>query len=139
MKFSFSEIRMAFDFVSSREEGDNIAYVAAEEGEIFYYSEPLGLNEIRGIDIHSATCHSLPHRESLNLGQELAFDFVDERFPEEYSRVRDVFTDGETSRERFREMLESAGRLREWEEYESARVAEVLGEWCGARGIVFDG
>ncbi len=68
----------------------------------------------------------------------MAFDFVDERLPEEYSLVRDIFADTENARGRFREMLESSGALRERLEFETSRVTKVLGDWCEARGIVFE-
>ncbi|ASQ90414.1 hypothetical protein CHL67_05285 [Prosthecochloris sp. GSB1] len=74
--------------------------------------------------IHSAAGHWLPHRDSLSLGKELAFDFVDERLPEEYSLVRDIFADTENARGRFREMLESSGALRERLEFETSSDPE---------------
>ncbi len=135
MEFSYREIEMAFDFVSSGEEGDNLAYLCRDAGEIFYYSETLGLDELRGRDIHRGDCLSIPHRDALDLGEELAFDFVDDRMPEEYAGVRDIFADPELGASRFRDMVEAQGRLEEWCEYEADRIGSVLREWCSSRGI----
>ncbi|MEC9486929.1 MAG: hypothetical protein UMU76_05460 [Prosthecochloris sp.] len=134
-QFRYSEIVMAFEFVSSDEEGENFAWVCRDTGEIVYFSEKLGLDERRGQDIHSGNCFPVPHREALELGRELAFDFIDEVLPGDYAEVRDIFADPEASRSRFRDMLAARGRLDDWKDYEADRISDVLRQWCEARGI----
>ncbi len=129
---------MAFDFVSSRIQGDNVAYVSKDEGEIYYYSELLGLDETRGHDVHSLDYEPVPHRDVLELGRELAFDFVDERLPEQYAAVRDFYADEETAESRFRDTLEAHGLAGEWDEYKTAKIEATLREWCLYKNIELD-
>ena len=135
MKLKYSEIRMAFDFVSSRDQGDNVAYASRDEGEIYYYSEVLGLDETRGRDVHSSNFEIVPHCDTLNLGRELAFDFIDERLPEQYAAVRDFFADEETAGRLLKDMLESRGLLQDWNDYKAEKVERVLREWCSQKHI----
>ncbi len=135
MKFTYSEIEMAFEFVSSAEEGDNFAYLCKDAGEIFYFSETLGLDERRGRDMNSGNCFLIPHRNSLDLGRELAFDFIDEFLPSEYAGVRDAFADPEDSWGKYTALLEANGRLQDWQDYQSHHTSRLLREWCAARDI----
>ncbi|MCG8344898.1 MAG: hypothetical protein MI685_07020 [Chlorobiales bacterium] len=135
MNFRYSEIKMAFDFVSSGLQGENIAYVSKEDGEIYYYSVTLGLDETRGHDVHSSCFIAVPHRNSLDIDRELAFDFVDEHLPEHYTAVRDYFADEETAESRFRNVLEANGLLEEWNKYREATIEKFLREWCSQRNI----
>ena len=138
MNLKYSEIRMAFDFVSSRDQGDNVAYASRDEGEIYYYSEVLGLDETGRQDVHSSNFEIIPHCDTLNLGKELAFDFIDERLPEQYAAVRDFFADEETADSLFRDMLETHGLLQDWNEYKAEKVEKTLREWCLQKHIDLD-
>ncbi len=138
MMFTYSEIQMAFEFVSSGEEGDNFAYLCKDAGEIFYYSEMLGLDERRGRDMNSGNCFLIPHRNSLDLGRELAFDFIDEVLPSEYAAVRDAFADPEDAQGQYIALLETNGKLQEWYDYQSHHTSRMLREWCAARGIAVE-
>ncbi len=138
MNARYSEIRMAFDFVSSRSLGENFAYVSRDDGEIYYYSEALGLDETRGHDVHSVGFEPVPHRDALELGRELAFDFVDERLPDQYAAVRDFYADEDTAESRFKDLLEANGLFAEWNEYKAAKVEKFLREWCEQKDIVLE-
>ena len=135
MNVRYSEIRMAFDFVSSGIQGENVAYVNKRDGEIYYYSETLGLDETRGLDVHSESFEPVPYREALDLGRELAFDFVDERLPGHYAAVRDFFADEDTAESRLKELLQANALFDEWSEYKAAKIEEFLREWCEQRDI----
>ncbi|HED31306.1 MAG TPA: hypothetical protein ENN50_06445 [Prosthecochloris aestuarii] len=136
---SYSEIVMAFDFVSSGEEGDNHAWICRDSGEIVYFSEVLGLDERRGQDIHSPNCVAVPHRNDLELGRELVFDFIDEELPDKYASIRDIYADPEDPEGRFRELLQARGVLDRWNDYKAGRIRSSLMTWCQARGIECSG
>ncbi|MBC8524032.1 MAG: hypothetical protein ISR54_05850 [Chlorobium phaeobacteroides] len=138
MNLKYSELRMAFDFVSSRDQGENIAYVGRDDGEFYYYSQVLGLDETRGKDVHSSNFESVPHRDILNLGRELAFDFIDERLAEQYAVVREYFAEEDTAESRFSDMLQSHGLLQDWNEYKAEKVEKTLREWCTQKQIELD-
>ena len=138
MNVRYSEIRMAFDFVSSGMQGENFAYVSKDDGEIYYFSEMLGLDETRGHDVHSAGFEPVPHRDALDLGRELAFDFVDEHLADQYAAVRDFYADEDTAESRFKDMLQANGLFEEWKEYKAVKVEKFLREWCEQKNIALE-
>ncbi len=135
MTIRYSEIKNAFDFVSAGNPGDNVAYVSTADGEIYYYSSVLGLDETRGLDIHSAGYITVPHRQSVDMESEMAYDFVDEHLPEHYAGVRDMFADEINAEGNFRNILEARGLLVEWHAYREKKIEEYLREWCRSKNI----
>ena len=137
MRVKFEDIRNAFDFVSCSRYGSNEAFLRKDTGKIFYLSESeeLGdLDEVTEEDLDSEEVVYIPHKNDLDLGTQLVFNFVRVRLPGEYDRVQGIFKrPGAYSR--FRSHLESKGLLQAWYDFENAEEEKALREWCKENGI----
>ena len=91
-KFSFSEIEGAFMYVGSAMYGMNSAVVCKDTGKILYHSDMAGIDEIEDEDdLDWDQCIEIPHKNDLDLGRHLVFEFVEEYLPDDYERVRQMF------------------------------------------------
>jgi hypothetical protein len=88
---SFSDIYDAFIFVSSDSYGMNTAVLCKDTGQILYRSEMGGFDEIGEEELDCDTCVDIPHKNDLDLGQHLVFEFVEIHLPNEYDHVRQIF------------------------------------------------
>ena len=55
----------------------------------------------------------IPHKNDLDLGQALVFEFAASHLPDEYDRVRDIFR-RRGAYGRFKDLLDSKGLLETW-------------------------
>jgi hypothetical protein len=136
--FSFGDIEDAFLFVSSSSYGMNSAILCRTTGRIFYRSEMGGIDEVGDEELDGETCVAIPHRNDLDLGQRLVFEFIQAHLPGEYNRVEEIF------RKRgaygpFKNFLESKGMLKAWYEFEKERENQALRQWCDENGIDLSG
>jgi len=83
---SFGDIEDAFLFVSSAPYGTNSAYLNLETGEIFYRSEMMGITELEGEKMDRDQMIEIPHKNDLELGQSIVFEFVEANLPDAYHR-----------------------------------------------------
>ncbi len=72
---------------------------------------------------------SVPSKNELDLGRELALRFVEEQLPKDFDRVKDYFRNSGAYR-RFKELLEDRGQLQGWFAYEAKGVEEALRTWA---------
>ena len=126
---SFSEIQDAFIFVSSAGYGMNSALLCKDTGQIFYRSEMGGIDEIGDKDFDWDKCIDIPHKNDLDLGQRLVFEFVEKHSPDGYHRVRAIFR-RRGAYGRFKDFLESKELLQSWYDFERRREEQVLRQWC---------
>jgi hypothetical protein len=77
---TLSEIRDAFLFVSSIGYGENSAYLCLDTGRISYQSDLAGIEEAEDAGVELVNCIKIPHKNDLDLGQSLVFEFVDKLF-----------------------------------------------------------
>ncbi len=75
--FTFSEIHDAFLFVNSAEEGMNRAILCKDTGLIFFRSEWGDINEMDDEKLYCDEFVEIPHKNELDLGQNLVFEFHD--------------------------------------------------------------
>jgi hypothetical protein len=127
--FNFGDIEDAFLFVSSGPYGENEAYLNVETGEILYRSDMGDIDEIGENDADWEQMIEIPHKNYLDLGQNLVFEFIASTLPDEYDRVRDIFR-RRGAYGRFRELLDSKGLLEAWYSFENDRVKQALRLWC---------
>ena len=126
----FSDIEDAFQFVGSASYGSHSAYLNLETGRIFYQSEMGDLDEIgEGKEMDWDRMVEIPHKNDLDLGQSLVFEFVEANLPEEYGRVRAIFG-RRGAYGRFKDLLVSKGLLEAWYRFENQREQEALRSWC---------
>jgi len=72
--------------------GVNSAVLCKDTGKILYRSDVAGIDEIEGReDLDWDQCFYVPHKNDLDLGRNLVFEFVKERLPDDYGRVRQMF------------------------------------------------
>ena len=133
---TYDDIEMAFMFVNSQPQYANSALVSRATGQIFYISDIGDSDELPDdIDDPSIYVH-IPHKNELDLGRQLAFDFVGERIPSELDRAYDIFR-SKGAYSRFKGLLEAKGKLQEWYDYEQQHTEQRLRAWCAEAGIDF--
>jgi hypothetical protein len=133
-----SDIEAAFMFVGSAMYGMNSAVLCRDSGKILYRSDMSGIDEIEAAEEFDwDLCVEIPHKNDLSLGRELVFEFVEQRLPEEYNRVRQFFR-RRGAYSSYKSLLEAKGLLQEWYDFESSREESALREWCEENEIELD-
>ena len=135
---SFSKIQDAFLFVSSAGYGMNSAVLCKDTGQVFYSSEMGGIDEIGDEDLDRDKCIDIPHKNDLDLGQRLVFEFVEKHLPDGYHHVRQIFRK-RGAYGRFKDFLESKELLQSWYDFERRREEYVLRQWCKENEIEVSG
>jgi hypothetical protein len=138
MPVSFSELQLAFEFVSSGGMGENEAYLDRRSGKIYWHSE-FGDNDKElpdGIDDEKYA--AIPDKRELDLGKPLVLDFAREFLPEDYDEVRRIFSRRAAYR-RYKDLLVRRGALEGWYDFSNKAEEAALREWCVENGIDLSG
>lgn len=125
---TFDEIEDAFLFVSSDEYGMHRALLCLDNGEIYYHSENGDLDELDEDKFDCDHFIEIPHKNDLNLGQRLVFEFAEQHLPEECDLVQRIFS-RRGAYGRFKALLDDRDLLQSWYDFENQRVEEALREW----------
>ena len=136
---SFSDIEDAFFYVSSTTMSTNHAILCKETGEIYYASEfgDMG-DEIPEEVYENDNCIEIPHKNELDLGRNLIFEFVEEHLPADFEQVKNIFR-RRGAYGRYKDLLDERGVMQKWYDFENARQTATLKEWCKDNGIELDG
>jgi hypothetical protein len=136
MSVKFGDLQLAFDFVSSGGLGENRAILDIQTGRLYWHSEiadnleedepPENLNDERYIEI--------PHKNELDLGTSLVFDFVREFLPDDYDEIQQIFR-RRGAYGRFKAMLMRRGALDRWHEFSAKAEEAALRAWCADNAI----
>jgi len=126
---SFNDIEAAYLFVSSARYGMNSAVLRKDTGQILYQSEMGDIDEIEDEYLDWDMCVEIPHKNDLDLGEQLIFAFVNAHIPDEYDRVHQMFRQ-RGAYGNFKSFLESRGLLNTWYEFEHKREERALRQWC---------
>ncbi|MFQ6114906.1 MAG: UPF0158 family protein [bacterium] len=124
----FNELEDAFSFVSSDQPFLNSAIVNKKTGEIFYRSELSGIDDFPE-NFEDEDFIEIPHKNELDLGSDLVFDFIATHLPQRLEEVDRIFRARGAYR-RFKSLLESVGLLEEWYRFEDERTKSALRQWC---------
>ncbi len=130
----FSDIEDAFMFVSASFYGDNSARICKSTGQICYSSESSDMDEIPDEAYESDGWVAVPHKNDLELGQDLVFKFVAQHLPADSERVHDFFH-SRGAYSRYKNLLEERGLLQEWYDFENTRTEAAIREWCQDNGV----
>ena len=138
MAVSFSDLQLAFEFVSSRGVGENEAYLDRQSGKIYWHSEFSDNDEDLPDDIDDKKYISIPDKRELDLGKALVLDFAREFLPDDYDEIRHIFSRRGAYR-RYKELLVRRGALERWYDFSNKSEAAALREWCAENGIDLSG
>src|SRR5580704_11740088 len=130
MAVSFSDLQLAFEFVSSGGMGENEAYIDRQSGKIYWHSEVGDNDEELPDDIDDGKYVSIPDKRELDLGKPLALDFAREFLADDYDEVRQIFSRRGAYR-RYKELLVRRGALERW--YDFSNKSEEAALRSGAR------
>ena len=132
-KFDFDDIYDAFDFVSTSYAYENTAFLDMDTGKIYYKSDVTDIDELPE-NIDYGNYIEIPHRNELDLGRTLIYDFARKHLPEEIETIESIFnTNGAYSR--FKSLLDSRGLLEQWYEFELEQQQAELRKWCEKNSI----
>lgn len=139
VKVKYEDLSYAFDFVSGAAPSENNAWLSLETGAIYFSSEIDALDdEDLPDDLETSDLYlAIPHKNDLDLGNNLVFRFVRERLPHRYEEVRGFFR-RRGAYARFKEFLVEEESLEEWYAFEAESTTRALREWCEENGIYFD-
>ncbi len=138
MEFKFTDLDLAFEFVSAAAMTENLAIICKETGEIYYWSEYGDEDKIPEDVYGRDDCIEIPHKNDLNLGRNLVFEFVEQYLPDDLEQVRQIFRK-RGAYARFKDLLNNRGALQKWYDFENARQSETLREWCRDNDIMLIG
>ncbi len=125
----FGDVEDAFFFVSSDPDDANSAFLCRETGQILCQSEMAEIDEIGDQDLDMNVWVAIPHKNDLELGRDLVYDFVAEYLPEDYERVYGMFQRRGAYRI-YKDFLDSKGLLQKWYDFENQRTQQALRQWC---------
>ena len=131
---SFSDLQLAFEFVSSGGMGENEAYLDRQSGKIYWHSEFGDNDEELPDDIDDEKYISIPDKRELDLGMPLVLDFAREFLPDDYDEVRHIFSRRGAYR-RYKELLVQRGALERWYDFSNKAEEAALRKWCAENGI----
>ena len=129
----FTDIEWGFEYVNSHPQYSCRVVYDKKTKRVYSASDFSGDDDIPE-DLDWDHCVEIPHKNELNLGQHLVFDFVQRQLPDEYDRVRSFFS-GPGAYARFKDFLEHKELLKEWYQFEKDTTEQALKEWCAENGI----
>jgi Uncharacterised protein family (UPF0158) len=134
MAVSFSDLQLAFEFVSSGGMGENEAYLDRQSGKVYWHSEFGENDEELPDDIDNEKYSAIPDRRELDLGKPLVLEFAREFLPDDYEEVRHIFNRKGAYR-RYKDLLVRRGALERWYDFSNKAEEAALREWCAENGI----
>ena len=138
MAVSFSDLQLAFEFVSSGGMGENEAYLDRRSGKIYWHSKVGDNDEELPDDIDEENYISIPDKRELDLGKPLVLDFAREFLPDDYDEVRHIFSRRGAYR-RYKDLLVRRSALDLWYDFSNKAEEAALREWCAENGIDIGG
>ncbi len=133
MVVNFSDIEMAFEFVSSGYGFDHSAWLDKESGHIYYDSD--SSEDILPDDLYENDKYiQIPEKRDFGLGKPLALKFAGQYMPEKTDMVRSAFQ-SRGAYSKFKDLLENLSLLDKWYTYEESALEQAIKEWCHENSI----
>jgi len=130
MVIKFDDIEIAFEFVSSGPQYENYAVIDRKTGRIHYSSEISDIDEIPDdIEEEPERYIGIPHKNDLELGRNLVFEFCYQFLPQEIAHVQNIFS-RKGAYCNYKDLLDSKGLLDKWYTFEEEQKTLVLKNWC---------
>jgi hypothetical protein len=135
MAVSWHELEGSFEWVSFDGGGANQAFLCKATGRIYWHSDNGDDLEELPDDIEDGERYiAIPDKRELELGTPLVFEFVRQFLPDDYGKVRDIFSK-RGAYARFKDLLEHRRMLDRWHEFENNATEKALREWCALHSI----
>jgi hypothetical protein len=135
MPTSFSDLQLAFEFVSAGGGGEGQAFLDRQSGKIYWHSEITGdLEEELPDDLDDEKYIEIPRRIELDLGKPLVLDFARQFLPDDYDEIRRIFSH-RGAYGRFKDLLVRRGALDRWYDFSNKAEEAALREWCADNAI----
>lgn len=131
---NYSDLEMAFLFVSMSPPDEHYAYFNKETGDTYYVSEFGDSDDLPDDFEENENYISIPHKNDLELGRNLVFDFVAANLPDAFEKVRSIFS-SKGAYARYKDLLEYTGQLEAWYEFENQATEQALRQWCNDNDI----
>jgi hypothetical protein len=138
MGYAYRDIEEAYLFVNAGPEFEHNAVLCKDTGEIYYASGDDDEMTLPDFVDGNDSCIEIPHKNELNLGTRLVFDFVAQHCPDLSDQIRQMFS-RKGAYSRFKDILDEKHLLNAWHDFEDARRAQALRQWCADNGIEVDG
>lgn len=135
MNIKFGDVLDLFELVNFGSTFDHEGYICKVSGKTYFHSEFGDNEEELPEDINDEEYLAIPHKNELNLGMNLALDFIQEYLPTELEKVRSIFY-RKGAYARFKSLLEDTGKIEEWYKFEAKHTEQALREWCAERNLV---
>lgn len=138
MQHNFSDIELAFDSVSSRMQSLCTAYISRVNGRIYYLDDATGVYDELPDDFETSDHYvEIPHKNDLNLGRKLVYEFIRSNAPDFSDEVRRIFS-RKGAYQHYKSLLIRNGMLDDWFAYEQTETAAALKMWCKENAIELD-
>lgn len=136
VKVKYDDLSAAFDFVSFAAPFEHRAFLSLDTGVIHWVSETSSVEEeALPDDLETSDRYlAIPHKNDLDLGNDLALRFVEEQLPDRYADVAGCFR-RRGAYGRFKELLAAEGCLEKWYAFEAESTERALRQWCIANEI----
>jgi hypothetical protein len=131
---NFDDILEAFEFVSFGEPLEHEAFLDRTTGRVFWVSEGSEDEVPEDLEENPDRYLAIPHKNDLDLGSALVFQFAADTLPGDYGKIEGFFHK-RGAYARFKDFLAEKGRLEEWYAFEAARTEKALREWCADNGV----
>ena len=128
---TYDDLSAAFDFVSFAAPFEHRAFLSLDTGAIYWISEtsPIDDEDVPD-DLETSDRYiAIPHKNELDLGNNLALRFAEEQLPHRYSAIAAAFRH-RGAYARFKELLAAEGCLERWYAFEAECTERALRDWC---------
>jgi hypothetical protein len=132
----YEDLSAAFDFVSFAAPFEHRAFVSLDTGAVHWISETSPIDdEDLPDDLETSNRYlAIPHKNDLDLGNNLALRFAEDQLPHRYADVTACFRH-RGAYARFKELLAAERCLDKWYAFEAECTERALREWCAANQI----
>ena len=135
MPVSWTDLILAFEFVSAGNTGEHQAFLCKQTGKLYWQSDSSDELDELPDDIDDGEKYvQIPDKRELDLGKPLVFDFVGQFLPDDFDEVQRVFS-RRGAYARFKNLLVRRGILDQWYGFESKAEESALRRWCDRSSI----
>ena len=135
MAVKFKNFIDLYEMVSFASYGECSGYICKKTGQTWFHSEYGDNFKELPEDVHNNEQYlEVPHKNDLNLGQDLIFRYIAGELPDEYDNIRGFFR-RRGAYANFKELLMRNDMLDHWHEFENKSTKTAVREWCEMEGI----